>query len=98
MPLWGRVHDLLRFIAGELHQRQSSSSITIPPSSPTAPRNREEALNIWRRNPHHVPFYPSNETAATWQCDGSHMNDWRMIDVETGQPVYCRLTMPSSTA
>ncbi len=88
MPLWGRVHDLLRFIAGELHQRQivlfdhHSSVLTH------RPRNREEALNIWRRNRHHVPFYPSNETAATWQCDGSHMNDWRMIDVETGQPVY----------
>jgi hypothetical protein len=88
MPLWGRVHDMLRFIADELHQRQivlfdhHSSVLTH------RPRNREEALNIWRRNRHHVPFYPSNQTAATWQWNGSHLNDWRMIDVETGQPVY----------
>lgn len=88
MPLWGRVHDLLRFIGDELRQRQivlfdhHSSVLTH------RPRNPEEALNIWRRNRHHVPFYPSNETAATWQFNGSRLNDWRMIDVETGQPVY----------
>ena len=88
MPLWGRVHDLLRFTGDELHQRQivlfdhHSSVLTH------RPRNPEEALNIWRRNRHHVPFYPSNETAATWQFNGSRLNDWRMIDVETGQPVY----------
>lgn len=88
MPLWGRVHDLLRFTADELHQRKivlidhHSSVLTH------RTRNREDALNIWRRNRHHVPFYPSRETAATWECDGSRLNDWRMLDVETGQPVY----------
>ncbi len=65
MPLWGRLHDLLRFTADELHQRQivlfdhHSSVLTH------RPRNRDEALNIWRSNRHHVPFYPSNEDAAT---------------------------------
>jgi len=88
MPLWGRLHELLRYIADELHQRRivlfdhHSSVITH------RPRNRQEALDIWRRNRHHVPFYPSNETAATWEFNGSRMNDWRMLDVETGQPVY----------
>jgi hypothetical protein len=88
MPMWERLHDLLRFIADELHQRQivlfdhHSSVVTH------RPRNREEALNIWRCNRHHVPFYPSNEIAATLQFNGSRLNDWRMIDVETGQPVY----------
>ena len=88
MPLWGRVHDLFHFIGDELHQRQillfdhHSSVLTH------RPRNREEALNIWRRNRHHVPFYPSLETAATWQFNGSYLNDWRMIDVETGEPEY----------
>src|ERR1039458_6472319 len=88
MPLWGRLHDMVRFIADELHQREiflfdhHSSVLTH------RPRNREEALNIWRSNRHHVPFYPSAEAAATLQFNGSRLNDWRMIDVETGQPIY----------
>jgi len=88
MPLWARLHDELRFIAAELHQRNillfdhHSSVLTH------RPRNRQEALNIWERNRHHIPFYPSREEAVTWQFNGSTMNDWRMLDVETGEPVY----------
>lgn len=88
MPLWGRLHDELRFIADELHQRKillfdhHSSVLTH------RPRNREEALNIWDRNRHHVPFYPSREEAAIRQFNGSLVNDWRMLDVETGEPIY----------
>src|ERR1019366_8575064 len=54
MSLWGRLHDMVRFIADELHQREivlfdhHSSVLTH------RPRNREEALNIWRSNRHHV--------------------------------------------
>lgn len=88
MPIWGRLHDELRFIADELHQRKillfehHSSVLTH------RPRNREETLNIWQRNRHHVPFYPSIEEAATWRFNGSLLNDWRMLDVETGMPIY----------
>jgi hypothetical protein len=88
MPLWGRLHDMIRFIGTELHQRQivlfdhHSSVLTH------RPRNREEALNIWRSNRHHVPFYPSAEAAANLQFNGSRLDDWRMLDVETGQPIY----------
>src|ERR1019366_2604977 len=83
MPLWGCLHDELRFIADELHQRKillfdhHSSMLTH------RPRNREEALNIWERNRHHVPFYPSREEAAVRQFNGSLVNDWRMLDVKT---------------
>lgn len=88
MPIWGRLHDQLRCIADELHQRKilffdhHSSVLTHRPRTP------EEALNIWQKNRHHVPFYPSNAEAATWQFAGSHLNDWRMLDVETGAPIY----------
>jgi len=90
MPLWARLHDELRCIADELHQRNillfdhHSSVLTH------RPRNREEARNIWERNRHHVPFYPSCEEAVTWRFNGSPMNDWRMLDVETGEPIYLR--------
>ena len=88
MPMWGRVHDLLRFIADELHERDimlidhHSSVLTH------RARNREEALNISRRNRHHVPFYPTVAAAAEWKFEGRRLNDWRMLDVETGKPVY----------
>ncbi len=94
MPLWERFHDELRFVVDELHQRKillfDHHSATIV----HRPRNRDEALDIWRRNRHHIPFYPSREIAATWQFAGSHLNDWRMLDVETGAPVF----VPAYTA
>ena len=94
MPLWERFHDELRFVADELHQRNillfDHHSATIV----HRPRNREEALDIWRRNRHHISFYPSRENAATWEFEGSHLNDWRMLDVETGAPVF----VPAYTA
>lgn len=88
LPVFDRVHEMLRFIADELHQRgimliDHHSSCVVH-----RVRNREEALNIARRNRHHVPFYPSMEEAAKWQVNGSYLNDWRMIDVVTGGPVY----------
>ncbi len=88
MPLWGRLHAELKFIADELHQRSillfdhHSSVLTH------RPRNEAEMRNIWARNRHHVPFYPSPAEAATWQFHGSRFNDWRMLDLESGQPVY----------
>jgi hypothetical protein len=88
MPLWGRLHDELSFLAGELHQRKillfdhHSSVLTH------RPRNREEALSIWKRNRHHVPFYPSSEEAATREFNGTKIDSWRMIDVETSAPAY----------
>ena len=94
MPLWERFHDELRFVADELHQRNillmDHHSATIV----HRPRNREEALDIWRRNRHHISFYPSRENAATWEFEGSHLNEWRMQDVEKGGPVF----VPAYTA
>jgi hypothetical protein len=88
LPLWPRLHDLIRTVADELHARDirlfdhHSSVLTHRPPDAAA------ALAIWERNRHHVPFYPSSEAAATWEYNGSRLNDWRMLDVETGRPVY----------
>lgn len=88
LPLWSRLHDMIRTIGSELHERKillfdhHSSALTH------RPRTAEEVLNITRRNRHHVPFYPSRDVAATWEFDGQRLNDWRMLEVETGQPVY----------
>lgn len=88
LPLWSRLHDLLHTIAGELHQRNillfdhHSSVLTH------RPRDAAGARAIWQRNRHHVPFYPSAEAAATWEINGSRLNDWRMRDVQTGDAVF----------
>ena len=94
MPLWDRLHDLLAFTVEELHAREIAvfdhhSSVLVH-----RPRTRQDAWDIDRRNRHHVPFYPSLETAATWTFNGQPINDWRMIDIETGQAVY----LPKYTA
>lgn len=94
MPLWERFHDELRFVADELHQRKILLFDHHSATLVHRPRNRDEALDIWRRNRHHISFYPSREIAATWQFEGSHLNDWRMLDVETGAPVF----VPAYTA
>jgi hypothetical protein len=94
MPLWGRLHEELRFIADELHQRRillfdhHSSVLTRRPRIPDDP------LSAWEHNRHHIRFYPSLEEAKTWQFKGSHLNNWRMIDVGSGAPVY----LPAYTA
>jgi hypothetical protein len=94
MPLWDRLHDLLAYTVEELHDRQIAvfdhhSSVLVH-----RPRTREDAWDIYRRNRHHVPFYPSIETAATWTFEGHPINEWRMIDVETGQAAF----LPNYTA
>ncbi len=94
MPLWDRLHDLLAYTVEELHSRKivvfdHHSSVLVH-----RPRNRADAWDIYRRNRHHVPFYPSIETAATWTFEGQPINEWRMIDVETGQAAY----LPKYTA
>ncbi len=88
LPVWGRLHDEIRFIADELHQRQILLFDHHSAGVVQRPRTPAEALNVWHRNRHHLPFYPNYDEAATWQFAGSHLNDWRMLDVDTAKPVY----------
>ena len=94
MPLWDRLHDLLAYTVEELHARQVAVFDHHSSVLTHRPRSRADAWDIDRRNRHHVPFYPSIATAATWTFEGQPINDWRMLDVETGQPVY----LPTYTA
>ncbi len=88
LPIWGRLHDEIRFIADELHQRKILLFDHHSAGVVQRPRNPAEALNVWHRNRHHLPFYPNYAEAATWQFAGSHLNDWRMLDLATGKPAY----------
>jgi hypothetical protein len=88
LPFWSRLHDMFAFIAEELHQRDIQLFDHHSAVATHRPRNPENAWEIWRRNRHHVPFYPSPDVAATWTFEGHFLNDWRMIDVETGEPCF----------
>jgi hypothetical protein len=88
MPLWDRLHDLMAFTVAELHSRHIALFDHHSSVLTHRTRTREDDWEIRRRNRHHVPFYPSMETAATWTFEGHLLNEMRMIDVETGQAVY----------
>ncbi len=94
LPLWGNLHDMMRYIADELHLRgvklfdHHSSVLTHRYDS------RQDMKDMRRCNRHHVPFAPSRSAADEWTYRGMKLNDWRMIDVRTGQAVR----LPAYTA
>jgi hypothetical protein len=88
LPIWGRLHDLIGTIAEELHRRDIKLFDHHSAVMTHRPHNREEALDVWTRNRHHVSFYPSRDDAKNWQFNGSYLNDWRMLDVVTNYPSY----------
>ncbi len=94
LPLWHNVHHLLKTIADALHKRNirlfdHHSAVLIHRYSTI-----EEAQAMRTFNKHHVPFAPSRDMAATWQFNGEFLNDWRMINIATGEPVV----LPQYTA
>ncbi len=88
MPLWMNLHNMIKFVADELHQRDillfdhHSSVLTHRYS------NQAEAETMRRRNRHHLPFAPSRDIAGEWTYKGMKLNDWRMIDLVSGKPVF----------
>lgn len=94
MPLWMNLHDMISFIGEELHQRgimlfdHHSSVLTHRYS------NLEEAKAMRLYNRHHVSFAPSRDVASEWTYKGKKLDDWRMIDLTTGKPVF----LPGYTA
>lgn len=94
MPLWGNLHDMMHHIADELHERgvrlfDHHSSVLVHRYD-----NRQDMLDMRRCNRHHVPFAPDRRAADAWTYRGMKLNDWRMIDVRTGQAVR----LPAYTA
>ncbi len=88
LPIMARVHDVMAFIAEELHKRNiqffdhHSSVLTHRIRKP------EDREHIRRYNYHHLPFYPDTDFVQQMTYNGTYLNDWRMIDVETGLPIF----------
>jgi len=88
LPFFPLLHDYLAEVAEQLHQRglrlidHHSVNLIHRYSS------REEMRHVMLHSGPHLPFSPSWEAAASWEYNGSKLNDWRMLDVKTGKPLW----------
>ena len=88
LPFFEILHDYLATVADELHQRgmrlYDHHSVNLVHRYDT----REEMRNVILNSQPHLPFSPCREAAATWRYNGTLLNDWRMIDTTTLEPLY----------
>ncbi len=94
MPIWPVLHDYLAAVAEELHQRgirlfDHHSAVLVHRYE-----TREEMRNVKLHSGPHLPFSPTRSAAASWEFRGRRLNDWRMIDAQTGGILY----LPQYTA
>ena len=88
LPYFTLVHDYIGTVAEELHkygiELYDRHSINLIHRYDT----KEEMRHVMLHSGPHLPFSPSREAAASWEYNGKKLNDWRMIDVTTGKPLY----------
>ena len=88
MPFFPLLHDYIATVAEELHKHGvklfDHHSVNLVHRYST----REEMRHVMRDSGPHLPFSPTWESAASWQYKGKYLNDWRMLDVKTGTPLY----------
>lgn len=88
MPVFPLLHDYLATVAEHLHKNgvklYDHHSVNLVHRYST----REEMRHVMKDSGPHLPFSPTWEAAATWRYKGKLLNDWRMIDVKTGKPMY----------
>jgi len=88
MPVFPLLHNYIKTVADELHKYGiklfDHHSVNLVHRYST----QEEMLHVMRDSGPHLPFSPTWEAAATWQYKGKYLNDWRMIDVKDGKPLY----------
>ena len=88
LPYFTILHDYLATVAEELHKNGVKLYDHHSVNLIHRYRTREEMRHVMLDSGPHLPFSPSWEAAATWEYKGKRLNDWRMIDVKTGQPMY----------
>ncbi len=88
MPYFILLHDYLATVAEELGkyglELYDHHSVCLVHRYGT----KEEMRNVMLHSGPHLPFSPSYEAAASWEYNGTKLNDWRMIDVVSGKPMY----------
>lgn len=88
MPVFPLLHDYIATVAEELHKYgiklYDHHSVNLVHRYST----REEMRHVMLDSGPHLPFSPTWEAAASWQYKGKYLNDWRMIDTVTREPLY----------
>lgn len=88
LPFFTLLHDYLATVAEELHKYGvrliDHHSVNLIHRYST----KEEMRHVMLHSGPHLPFSPSWEAAASWEYNGSKLNDWRMLDVKTGKPLW----------
>ena len=88
LPVFPLLHDYIATVAEELHKYDiklfDHHSVNLVHRYST----REEMRRVMVDSGPHLPFSPSFEAAKTWQYKGKYLNDWRMLDVKTGAPLW----------
>ena len=88
LPYFTILHDYLATVAEELGkyglELYDHHSVNLVHRYGT----KEEMRHVILHSGPHLPFSPSWEAAATWEYNGSRLNDWRMINVETRKPLW----------
>ena len=88
MPYWTMLHDYMAAVTDALHERNirifdHHSAIYIHRYDTV-----EEMRHIMQHNGSHLPVCPDRKSAASWMFNGQYLNDWRMIDITTNNPLW----------
>lgn len=92
--IWDRVHELFKFTCETFHKQGIQVFDHHSANLTHRPRDIQGKWDIYEKNRHHVPFYPSASAASELTFNGTKLNDFRMIDVVSGEPCY----LPNYTA
>ncbi len=88
LPYFTILHDYLATVAEELEgygvELYDHHSVNLIHRY----GNKEEMRHVMLHSGPHLPFSPSWEAAASWAYNGSLLNSWRMIDVETRKVLW----------
>ena len=88
LPVFPLLHDYIATVAEELHKNGvklfDHHSVNLAHRYST----REEMRRVMLHSGPHLPFSPTFEAAKTWQYKDHYLNDWRMLDVKSGKPLW----------
>lgn len=88
LPVFEILHDYIATVAEECHKRGMELFDHHSVNLVHRYRNRAEMRFMMANSLPHLPVSPSYEAAKSWTYDGQYLNDWRQIDVRTGEPLY----------
>lgn len=88
LPYFTILHDYIAKVAEELHKYgiklMDHHSVNLVHRYDTV----EEMYNVMLNSGPHLPISPNREAAASWEYKGHKLNDWRIIDTVTREPLY----------